>query len=304
MPDMVNVSGVKACAGMNPRALGAIRKRAIHPSPPWPMANGPLFAVSAPLARLVGRDPLPTAWLAGIQSSDVAQTMRRRQSKGQSAIPPALAGFSCFPMGDSVFGFWLSAISRERGVNLTLVNSPLGIQHFAWGSWQFSNRSIVLHGLKGANNPFWDFAMKKGSGAFVPYPRVCDTCKRMGWSSWSGSVVNGWRCCGKAEGPFARQIEHAAAPTGKADAEGGSARDRASTSSRTRRGGGKGVRVVQQGQKGAKSARPKVGGSVAQAWAPSMRTKRAMVASGIAGGRATRAVPPTREIAGIEALVD
>jgi hypothetical protein len=76
------------------------------------------------------------------------RTMRQRASRGVSPIPPALAGFSCFPMGDSVFGFWLSAISRERKVNLTLVNSPLGVQHFAWGSWQFSNRSIVLHGAR------------------------------------------------------------------------------------------------------------------------------------------------------------
>jgi hypothetical protein len=132
--------------------------------------------------------------------------MCQRAARGVSPIPPALAGFSCFPMGDSVFGFWLSAISRERRVELTLVNSPLGVQHFAWGSWQFSNRSIVLHGLKGPNNPFWDFAMRRGSGPFVPYPRVCDTCARMGWSSWPESVVNGWRCCGKAEGALAKAI--------------------------------------------------------------------------------------------------
>ena len=62
---------------------------------------------------------------------------------------------------------------------------------------QFSNRSIVLHGLKGPNNPFWDFAQKRSSGPLIPYPRTCDSCARMGWSTWPGSVVNEWTCCGR-----------------------------------------------------------------------------------------------------------
>ena len=104
------------------------------------MANGPLFAVSSPLARMVSDDSIPLRWLDGIQASDVARSMKARNGR----IPNALAGFSCFPMGDSVFGFWLSDISRHRRVNLTLVNSPLGVQHFAWGSWQVGCHSHPL----------------------------------------------------------------------------------------------------------------------------------------------------------------
>ena len=189
---LVNTTGVKACDGLG-KAIAAVHRRAIHPNPPWPMANGPLFAVSAPLARLVANDPYPMAWLDGIQRSEVAATMQARKGK----IPNHLAGFSCFPMGDSVFGFWLSEISRRHHIRLTLVNSPLGVQHFAWGSWSFGNRSIVLHGLKGPNNPFWDFAMRRGSGPYIEYPRECDTCASMGWSTWPGSIVNEWTCCGR-----------------------------------------------------------------------------------------------------------
>ena len=81
---------------------------------------------------------------------------------------------------------------------MTLVNSPLGSQQFPWASWRFGNRSIVLHGLKGAHNPFWGYARDRAGAAFEPTRRVCATCAEMGWSTWPGSAVNAWRCCGAA----------------------------------------------------------------------------------------------------------
>ena len=74
------------------------------------------------------------------------------------------------------------------------------VQHFPWPSWSFDNRSIVLHGLKGPG-AFWAHASRASSGPFEPINRTCGTCAEMGWSTWPGSVVNGWRCCGERVRP-------------------------------------------------------------------------------------------------------
>ena len=117
-------------------------------------------------------------------------------------------------MGDSVFGFWLASIARRERLNLTLVNSMLGVQHHPWATYTrgaFSNRSVVLHGLKGAKSPFWQFAAQRGAGPFQPTTRRCGACgggggcagcagggAGMRWSSWPGDPAAGWTCCGEA----------------------------------------------------------------------------------------------------------
>ena len=92
--------------------------------------------------------------------------------------------------------------------------------------------------------------MKRGSGPFVPYPRLCDTCSRMGWSSWPSSVVNGWRCCGKPEGSLAKEIEARARSAGEANTDLGAAASRGRGSRRGAKGG-KGAGVKGAGGKGA-----------------------------------------------------
>jgi len=189
-----NASAVPACRGLPSKTLSAALRGAVDPQPPFPMVNGPLFALSAELAELVMHDPLPEAWLAGVHATEMA----RWSAAHGGRVPHLLQSFSCWPMGDSVFGLWLNLISRARHTPLTLVHTPLRKQHFPWPSWAFSNASIVMHGLKGIGNvAFRDFARRKSAGPFVPTERACGPCKQMGWSSWPGdSVVNGWRCCG------------------------------------------------------------------------------------------------------------
>ena len=116
---------------------------------------------------------------------------------GLLAANDGVCSFACFPMADAVIGYWLYAVASARRLRVTLVNSPLGVQHLPWPSWSFGNRSIVLHGLKEASSPFWAHAARSSSGPFEPTARTCDSCAAMGWSTWPGSVVHAWRCCGE-----------------------------------------------------------------------------------------------------------
>lgn len=222
---MLNVSGVTECrqllaGGQVPEAgrkgstkmISAVQRRAIDETPPWPMVNGPLFAVSRELAHRIGDDQIPPSWLHTIHNTEFARWSERKHGK----VPHVLQHLSCFPMGDSVFGFWIAAMAREGHMpNLTLVNSPLGIQHLPWPSWQFDNRSIVLHGLKGAHNPFWKYASRRARGRFVPTPRVCDTCSQMGWVTYPGSFARDWRCCGDRAPRPSGASHHRSSGTGK-----------------------------------------------------------------------------------------
>ena len=130
----------------------------------------------------------------------------------KNLVPHRLQSFACWPMGDSVFGLWITQIAQARSTRITLVHTPIRIQHFPWPSWHFSNSSIVMHGLKGgceANGKggctpndkgtieFRRSAQAHGTGPFVAWPRECDTCERMGWSTYPGSHLNRWRCCGQ-----------------------------------------------------------------------------------------------------------
>ena len=54
-------------------------------------------------------------------------------------------------MQDSSFGLFLARAAMRHRVAVTLVNTPLGVQHFPWPVYSdrgFSNRSIVFHGAK------------------------------------------------------------------------------------------------------------------------------------------------------------
>ena len=166
----------------------------MDPLPPFPYINGPLFGVSRSLASMLAASRYPTRWLAHLGRN--RQTVRRAQS---------LWGFSCWPVGDSVLGFWVAAVALKLRVPITLVNTPFMSQHLPWPSWHFSNKSIVLHGLRTEKQTaFRDEAVRKGSGAFEPYDRFCDSCKAMGWTTWPSSPMNGWRCCGKRLDPGRR----------------------------------------------------------------------------------------------------
>ena len=75
------------------------------------------------------------------------------------------------------------------------------VQHHPWPALvhgAFSNSSIVLHGLKREKNQkkFRAVAERRGLGPLVPFKRVCGTCAGLGWSTWPGSRVGGWTCCG------------------------------------------------------------------------------------------------------------
>ena len=91
-------------------------------------ANGPLFTVSRELATRLATDAIPDEWLRGLESTEVLQFYR---SKGR--VPFVLRKDACFPASfDAVLGWWVNRIAVERGVPLTLVNSPFMIQHHPW----------------------------------------------------------------------------------------------------------------------------------------------------------------------------
>ena len=43
--------------------------------------------------------------------------------------------------------------------------------------------------------------MARSSGPFVPFQRECDSCERMGWSTWPPAPVRNWTCCGERVKP-------------------------------------------------------------------------------------------------------
>lgn len=194
----------KECAGLRDDHIRAAQHGYIG-SPPFPMVNGPLMIVSRSLAAAVAFHEYPPRWLKALQ-----RTPRIREALSRPG-GPRKSGYACWPVGDSIIGHWISHIGVERNESITLVNTPLMVQHHPWPSsirGRFGNTSIVLHGLKKpAHERFREMAIARGSGQFVPYPRVCDTCVRMGWSTWPNSPMGSWQCCGaRVE---ARQLKRA-----------------------------------------------------------------------------------------------
>lgn len=170
-----------ACYALRADHMRAVMGGHVDAMPPFPYINGPLFAVSRSLGGLIASSPLPAAFLAGLE----------RQPK------TAKWGISCTPVVDSILGYWVAATALAANASVTLVNSPRGKQHLPWPSWGFGNHSIVVHGLRSSRqDAFRSNAVRNGGGDFVPTPRTCDSCRAMGWTTWPGTPLHDWRCCG------------------------------------------------------------------------------------------------------------
>ena len=159
------------------------------------MVNAACFAVSRRLGLLLAHSALPTQYLAALMQTRAVRTALARPGG------PRSSSYACWPLQDSMLGYWLLRLSSERNISIELVNSPFMIQHHPFPSvthGAFSNASIMLHGLKRRwHAPYFGLAARRGSGAFVPFRRACGSCKALGWSHWPGSpVTEQWTCCG------------------------------------------------------------------------------------------------------------
>ena len=133
-----------ACPGLREDHVIAAQSNQIG-SPPFPMANGPLSALSRSLAEAIARDPYPGWWLDElVKTPRIAAALARPGG-------PRKSSFACWPVVDSVLGYWVTRIGLTLDEPVTLVNTPLMKQHHPWPSavrGRFSNSSIILHGLK------------------------------------------------------------------------------------------------------------------------------------------------------------
>ena len=193
--------------------------------PPFPVANGPLFAVSRTLASMVVADlalgdidnPAPRAdgayagpngWVAQLEATELGRRWNASLQPGGPKKPKETDRRSCWPNSDAALGLFVvkAALSRRRPI--TLVNTPIGVQHFPWPVYSeehgFSNRSIVFHGAKRSASRAWRLAPPRASGPFIAYNRTCDACDAMGWVSLPTSELAAWRCCGTAMPKSAR----------------------------------------------------------------------------------------------------
>ena len=147
--------------------------------PPFPVANGPLFAVSRTLASMVVADlalgdidnPAPRAdgayagpngWVAQLEATELGRRWNASLQPGGPKKPKETDRRSCWPNSDAALGLFVvkAALSRRRPI--TLVNTPIGVQHFPWPVYSeehgFSNRSIVFHGAKRSASRAWRLA--------------------------------------------------------------------------------------------------------------------------------------------------
>jgi hypothetical protein len=115
---------------------------------------------------------------------------------------PRKSNYGCWPVYDSVLGFWIAQVTASRNVSVRLVDTPGMVQHHPWPATvkgAFSNTSIVMHGIK-TDKPRMKAVLalieQRTNATFVPFHRKCGTCADMGWSSWPGSRQNNWLCCG------------------------------------------------------------------------------------------------------------
>lgn len=91
--------------------------------PPWPVVNGPLFAVSRSLARLLVDDPYPRTYLERLHgTARVRAALSRRNG-------PRKSNFGCWPVYDTVLGLWVTQIAKARNVAVRLVNMPVTRLH-------------------------------------------------------------------------------------------------------------------------------------------------------------------------------
>ena len=199
-----SVNSSTVCPGLRDDHVEAARHNQIG-SPPFPMVNGPLSALSRDLAFDLAHDAYPPQWLTAlVKTPRIAASLARKGG-------PRRSSFACWPVVDSILGYWVTRIGLERNQTVTLVNTPLMRQHHPWPSsikGRFSNASIILHGLKKPlHERFRELAITRGSGPFEPFHRECGTCKDMGWSTWPDSPLNAWRCCGTRMEP--QRLKHA-----------------------------------------------------------------------------------------------
>lgn len=193
-----NSNASVSCPGLREDHVEAARRNQIG-SPPFPMVNGPLSALSRPLAEAIARDAFPSWWLDSlVKTPRIAAALARTGG-------PRKSSFACWPVVDSILGYWVTRVGLSLVEPVTLVNTPLMKQHHPWPSavkGKFSNASIILHGLKKpVHERYHALAIERGTGPFEPYVRECDTCRAMGWSTWPGSPMQQWRCCGSRVEP-------------------------------------------------------------------------------------------------------
>ena len=173
-----------------PQKLGEMVLRGeISTMAPTPMAMGPLFAVSRPLATMLAApDSVAWRWMRAFKQTEVIRFARKKKS-----IPYVLKRAGCWPYGDAVFGIWVATLGQK----VTMWHAPMGTSVLPAPWDPFGNSSIVLHGLKdNLTQHHWERAKRLGSGRYVPLRRECDTCAEMGWVAWPGSPYGSWRCCG------------------------------------------------------------------------------------------------------------
>ncbi|KAL1515704.1 hypothetical protein AB1Y20_002320 [Prymnesium parvum] len=211
--------------------LSAVMLEQVDSLPPFPMANGPLFAVSRKLAILLDDDlnlddenRSAWTWFQRLEHTRLAQRYfqwrRQAQTIDAQRVPfestqhsssnsTAAAGLlrkpkeflrrACWPNSDNTLGFHVARAGLNRNIQITLVNTPMMGQHYPWPVYSrrpFGNHSIVLHGAKRPTSRLWAFAQGRSTGPFVHRVRECDSCHRMGWSTYPGSKFRKWQCCG------------------------------------------------------------------------------------------------------------
>jgi hypothetical protein len=187
------------CARLQLMHVRAILAGQVDTIAPFPMVNGPCFAVSTALANTLVADHLPSQWLSNLTQTPTASLR--------------LFGYPCWPVGDSIVGLWVSKVALKHALPLELVNTPLMRQHSPWPRWRkdrtvaFGNYSIVLHGLKGPSHAgILNASILASAGAFEPIERVCGGCGKMAWSSYvsnssSALSIRSWTCCGSQMRP-------------------------------------------------------------------------------------------------------
>ena len=183
------------CARISPANRETVARDSLGVDGPWPVINGPLFAISSPLAQLLVSSALPRTYLQELHATPRVRAALARKGG------PRKSNFGCWPVGDTIFGLWIARIAAASNISIQLVNSPFMVQHHPWPAavhGAFSNSSIVLHGLKRERNQkkFRAIAEARGLGPHLPFERACGSCAGLGWSTWPGSQVGQWTCCG------------------------------------------------------------------------------------------------------------
>ena len=188
----------RVCKKLAGWAKETLQSGGLSDVPPWPVANGPLFAVSRALGRVLVEDSIPANYLEALH-----QTPRVRKALARVG-GPRKSNYGCWPVYDSVFGFWIARVAEARGFVVRLVNTPGMVQHHPWPATvkgAFARTSIVMHGLK-TSKPKTIAVLAnieqhvRRNESFIPFRRKCGRCDEMGWSSWPGSAHAKWQCCG------------------------------------------------------------------------------------------------------------